>query len=140
LSHVRGEWKDQNVFVPKYRRKVMFGKLRAAIGRTLRDLCEQKGVEVLEGHGMTDQIYVCLKVLTKHAVSQTIGFNTGKTPVRHNCELLKERRMTGLHFWAVEYRMRRGFPGRISWFQQLSGTVHIDMPPIAGVFSCGAFD
>ena len=54
LSHVRWECKYHVVFIPKYRRKVIYGKLRAAIGRILRDLCEQKGVEVLEGHAMSD--------------------------------------------------------------------------------------
>ena len=54
LSHVRWECKYHIVFIPKYRRKVLFGKLRAAIGRIIRDLCQQKGVEVLEGHAMPD--------------------------------------------------------------------------------------
>jgi len=55
LSHVRWECKYHVVFIPKYRRKVIYGNLRRAIGRILRDLCQQKGVEVLEGTAMPDQ-------------------------------------------------------------------------------------
>ena len=56
LSHVRWECKYHIVFIPKYRRKVLYGKLRGAIGRILRELCEQKDVEVLEGHAMARAI------------------------------------------------------------------------------------
>ena len=86
-----------------YRRKVIYGNLRAAIGRILRDLCEQKGLEVLEGHAMPDPIHLCLKIPPKHAVSQIRGFIKGKSAVRVHRELLNERRMTGLHFWAPGY-------------------------------------
>ena len=97
LSHVRWECKYHIVFIPKYRRKVMYGKLRSAIGRILRDLCQQKGVEVLEGHGMPDHIHLWLKIPPKYSVSYIIGFIKGKSAVRVHRELLKERRMTGLH-------------------------------------------
>jgi putative transposase len=52
LSHARWECKYHSAFVPKYRKKVIYGSLRAAIGRILRELSQQKGVEVLEGHTM----------------------------------------------------------------------------------------
>ena len=103
LSHVRWECKYHIVFIPKYRRKVMYGKLRAAIGRILRDLCQQKDVEVLEGHAMADHIHICLKIPPKHSVSHVIGFLKGKSAVRIHRELLNERRMTGRHFWAKGY-------------------------------------
>ena len=103
MSHVRWECKYHVVFIPKYRRKVIYGKLRSAIGRILRDLCQQKGVEVLEGHAMVDHIHLCLKIPPKHAVSQIMGFIKGKSAVRVHRELLNERRMTGLHFWAPGY-------------------------------------
>ena len=103
MSHVRWECKYHVVFIPKYRRKVIYGNLRAAIGRILRDLCEQKGVEVLEWHAMPDHIHLCLKIPPKHAVSHIMGFIKGKSAVRVHRELLNERRMTGLHFWAPGY-------------------------------------
>ena len=103
LSHVRWDCQYHIVFIPKYRRKVIFGKLRSNIGPILRDLCDQKGVKVLEGHAMPDHIHLCLKIPPKYAVSYIIGFVKGKSAVRVHRELLKERRMTGLHFWAPGY-------------------------------------
>jgi putative transposase len=88
---------------PTHQRHVGKGKGPAAIGGILRDLCQQKGVEVLEGHAMPDHVHLCLKIPPKYSVSYTIGFLKGKSAVRVHRELLKERRMTGLHFWAAGY-------------------------------------
>ena len=103
MSHVRWECKSHIVFMPKYRRTVIYGKLRGAIGRILRELCEQKGVEIPEGHAMPDHIHLCVKIPPKYAVSYVIGFLKGKSAVRIHRELLKERRMTGPHFGAPVY-------------------------------------
>lgn len=103
MSHVRWECEYHIVFVPEYRRKVIYGKLRSAIGRILRELCEQQDVEVLEGHAMADHIHLCLKIPPKYAVSFIVGFVKCKSAVRIHRELLHERRMIGLHFWAKGY-------------------------------------
>ena len=103
LSHVQWDCKYHVVFIPKYRRKVMFGRRRKAIGRILRQLCEQKGVDLVEGHLMPDHVHMCLSIPPKFSVAHTIGFVKGKSAVRIHRELLKERRMTGLHFWARGY-------------------------------------
>ena len=58
---------------------------------------------MLEGHAMPDHIHLCLKIPPKHAVSHIMGFIKGKSAVRVHRELLNERRMTGLHFWAPGY-------------------------------------
>ncbi len=103
LAHVRWDCKYHVVFIPKYRRKVLYGKLRAGIGRIFRDLCEQKGIELLEGHAMPEHVHLCLRIPPKYSVSYTIGFLKGKSAVRVHRELLNERRMAGLHFWATGY-------------------------------------
>ena len=103
LSHVRWDCKYHVVFVPKYRKKVIYGKLRVKIGKMLRELCRQKGVELLAGHALADHIHVCLSIPPKYSVSQVIGFLKGKTAVRVHRELLGERRLQGLHFWARGY-------------------------------------
>lgn len=103
LSHVRWECKYHVVIIPKYRRKVFYGPLRRQIGTILRELCRQKGVELLEGHSMPDHIHMCLSIPPKYSVAHTIGFLKGKSAVRIHRELLRERRMTGLHFWATGY-------------------------------------
>ena len=102
-SHVRWECKYHVVIIPKYRRKVLYGRVRRQIGPIFRDLCRQRGVELLEGHAMPDHIHLCLSIPPKYSVAYTIGFLKGKSAVRIHRELLKERRVTGLHFWATGY-------------------------------------
>ena len=103
LAHVRWDCKYHVVFIPKYRRKLIYGRLKQQIGRILRSLCDQRGVELLEGHAMADHIHLCLKIPPKFSVSHTVGFLKGKSAVRIHRDLLHERRMTGLHFWATGY-------------------------------------
>ena len=103
LSHVRWECKYHVVIIPKYRRRALYGQLRKDIGTILRELCRQKGVELLEGHSMPDHIHMCLSIPPKYSVAHTIGFLKGKSAVRIHRDLLRERRMTGLSFWATGY-------------------------------------
>ena len=103
LSHVRWDCKYQIVIVPKYRKKVIYGKLKHQVGPILRCLCQQHDVELLEGHAMADHIHMCLSVPPKFSIAQMIGFLKGKSAVRIHRQLLQERRMTGLSFWATGY-------------------------------------
>jgi putative transposase len=91
------------VIIPKYRRKVFYGRLRRQIGTILRELCRQRGVEMLEGHAMPDHIHMCLSIPPKYSVAFVLGFLKGKSAVRIHRELLHERRMSGLSFWASGY-------------------------------------
>ena len=102
-SHVKWDCKYHIVFIPKYRKKVFYGKMRVKIGAILRDLCQQKGVELVEGRAMPDHIHLCLSIPPKYSVSHTIGFLKGKSAIRIHRELQGQRRMTGLHFWAKGY-------------------------------------
>ena len=102
-SHVKWECKYHIVFIPKYRHKVFYGKMRRKVGMILRQLCEQKGVDLPEGHAMADHIHLCLSIPPKYGVSQIIGFLKGKSAIRIHRDLMKHRRMTGLHFWAKGY-------------------------------------
>ena len=103
LSHVRWECKYHVIWIPKYRRKVIFGDLRKKVGRILRELCEQKNIDLLEGHAMDDHVHLCLSIPPKYSVAYTVGFLKGKSAVRIHRELLRERGMSGLHFWATGY-------------------------------------
>jgi putative transposase len=69
-------------------------------------MCRQRGVELLEGHAKPDHVHLCLSIPPKYSVAHTIGFLKGKSAVRIHRELLQERRMTGLHFWAAGYCVR----------------------------------
>jgi putative transposase len=102
-SHTKWDCKYHIVFIPKYRKKVFYGKLRKRVGTILRDLCQQKGVELLEGRAMPDHIHLCLSIPPKYSVAHVVGFLKGKSAIRIHRELLNERRMTGLHFWAKGY-------------------------------------
>ena len=103
LSHVRWECKYHVVIIPKYRQKILFGRLRRQIGRIIRELCDQRGVELIEGNAGLDHVHLCLSIPPKYSVSHTIGFIKGKSAVRIHRQLLREKRMTGLHFWAAGY-------------------------------------
>ena len=103
LSHVSWECKYHAVWIPKYRHKVLYGRLRTHVGRVIRELCRQHGVELLEGHAMSDHVHVVLSIPPKFSVARVIGFVKGKSAVRIHREMLRERRMTGLHFWATGY-------------------------------------
>ena len=70
LSHVRWDCKYHIVIVPKYRKKVIYGKLRHQVGPILRQLCQQRGVKLLEGHAMPDHIHMCLSVPPKFSIAR----------------------------------------------------------------------
>ena len=103
MSHVRWDCKYHVVFVPKYRKKKLYGDLRPRVGEFLRDLCQQRGVELLEGHLMPDHVHMCLSIPPKFSVAFVLGFLKGKSAIRIHRELLNVRRMTGLSFWATGY-------------------------------------
>ena len=103
LSHVKWDCKYHIVFVTKYRHKTIYGKLRKSIGPIIRQLCEQKGLVLLEGHATPDHIHLCLSIPAKFSVSNTVGFIKGKSAIRIHRELLQIKRMIGLSFWARGY-------------------------------------
>ena len=102
-NHVKWDCKYHIVFIPKYRRKVLYGKVRTKVGTIIRELCEQKGVELIEGKAMSDHIHLCLSIPPKYSVAHTIGYLKGKSAIRVHRDLMGERRMTRLHFWARGY-------------------------------------
>jgi putative transposase len=80
----------------------LFGKLRRQVGPILKELCRQKGVEVIEGHVMPDHVHMCLSIPPKYSVAFLIGFLKGKSAVRIHRQS-GEKRVYGLHFWSVGY-------------------------------------
>ena len=91
------------VIVPKYRKKRLYGKFRKAVGQIVIELCQQKRVELVEGHLMPDPIHMCLSVPPKFSIAFIIGFLKGKSAIRIHREILKVKRVTGLHFWSRGY-------------------------------------
>ena len=72
LAPVRGECKYPIVFIPKYRKKVMYGRTRKMVGKILRQLCSQKGVEIIEGHVMPDHIHLVWNIPPKFSVAMVV--------------------------------------------------------------------
>lgn len=79
LSHTRWNCKYHIVFIPKYRRKEIYGKLRSDIGQIIRQLCTYKGVEIIEAHAMADHIHMLVRIPPKIAVSNFMGYLKGKS-------------------------------------------------------------
>jgi len=92
------------VILPKYRRKVLYGKLRRSIGQILRELSQQKGVELVEGNAQLDHVHMLLSVPPKYSIAMTVGYLKGKSAIRIHRELLRTRgTLFGRSFWARGY-------------------------------------
>ena len=104
LSHTRWKCQYHIVLVPKYRRKVVYGKLRKDIGAIIRRLCEYKHVEIIEAHAMPDHIHMLLSIPPSISVSDFMGYLKGKSTLmifeRHAQLKYKYGRRV---FWAKGY-------------------------------------
>ena len=104
LQHTMWECKYHVVFIPKYRKKTLFGTLRRDIGAVLRELARQKGCRVEEGHTMSDHIHMLLSIPPKYSVAQVMGYIKGKSAI-HIARTYggKKRNFVGESFWARGY-------------------------------------
>ena len=104
LSHTTWECKYHLVFAAKYRRQVNYGKIKQDIGRILRELCERKGVEIIEAELCKDHIHMLVRIPPKYSVSEIMGYLKGKSSLmifdRHaNLKYKYGNR----HFWCRGY-------------------------------------
>ena len=81
LGHSKWDCKYHVVFVPKRRRKAIFGNIRRQLGRVFHALAQQKQCQILEGHLMLDQVHICITIPPKHPVASVIGFLNGKSAI-----------------------------------------------------------
>ena len=79
LAHTKWECQYHIVFIPKYRRKVMYGKLKTDIREIIRTLCKYKKVEIIAGSVCEDHIHLCLSIPPKLSVSEFMGYLKGKS-------------------------------------------------------------
>ncbi|MBE7010993.1 MAG: IS200/IS605 family transposase [Ruminococcaceae bacterium] len=79
LSHTQWNCKYHIVFAPKYRRQVIYGKIKTDIGQILRKLCEYKGVEIIEAEACADHIHMLVSIPPKYSISQIMGYLKGKS-------------------------------------------------------------
>jgi len=104
LSHAKWECKYHVVFIPKYRKKAIYGELRKSLGKVLRTLAEQRESHIEEGHLMPDHVHIMISILPKHAVAQVVGYIKGKSAIHIARTYTGRRRnFVGQHFWARGY-------------------------------------
>ena len=104
LSHSRWDCKYHVVFIPKKRKKRIFGVLRQHLGEIFRELAKQKESQIVEGHLMGDHVHMCISIPPKLAVSHVVGYIKGKSAIaiaRHFGG--RSRNFTGEVFWARGY-------------------------------------
>ena len=104
LSHTRWDCKYHVVFIPKKRKKMIFGAIRKHLGVVFHELAKTKGIEIVEGHLMRDHVHMCLSVPPKYSVSNVVGFLKGKSAISIARKFKgKQRNFTGENFWARGY-------------------------------------
>ena len=104
LSHTAWECKYHVVFIPKCRRRTLYGQLRQHLGEVFRRLAMQKESRIEEGHLMSDHVHMMISIPPKYAVSQVMGYIKGKSAI-HLARVYGERKrnFVGQHFWARGY-------------------------------------
>ena len=104
LSHTRWDCKYHVVFIPKCRRKALYGDLRRHLGEVFRKLAAQKESRIEEGHLMPDHVHMMIAIPPKYAVSQVVDYIKGKSAI-HLARVYAERRrnFVGQHFWTRGY-------------------------------------
>ena len=104
LEHTRWDCKYHVVFIPKRRKKVIFGKLRKALGEVFRELAVHKEAKVVEGHLMVDHVHMCLSIPPKYAVSNVVGYIKGKSAIQIARRWGgRQRNFSGENFWVRGY-------------------------------------
>ena len=98
LSHSKWDCKYHVVFIPKCRRKTLYGKIRKELGKIFHELARQKECQIIEGHLVIDHVHMCISIPPKHAVSSIIGFLKGKSAIAIARLRGKERNFAGEHF------------------------------------------
>jgi len=104
LSHSKWECKYHIVFIPKCRRRTLYGQLRQHLGEVFHELARHKDSRIEEGHLMADHVHMLISIPPKHAVSQVVGYIKGKSAI-HVARIYGERKRNfrGQHFWARGY-------------------------------------
>jgi putative transposase len=104
LSHSQWECKYHIIFIPKRRRKTLYGTLRQHLGEVFRRLAAQKECRIEEGHLRPDHVHMLVSIPPKYAVAQVVGYIKGKSAI-HLARVYGERKQNfvGQHFWARGY-------------------------------------
>lgn len=104
LSHSRWDCKYHLVFVPKYRRKKLYGEIRKFLGTIFHELASHRGCKILEGHMVQDHVHMIISIPPKYSVSEVIGYIKGKSAIAVARKFGgRKRNFNGEKFWARGY-------------------------------------
>lgn len=104
LSRTKWECKYHVVFIPKCRRKVLYGQVRRHLGKLFHELAGQRECEIMEGRLRVDHVHMMIRIPPKHSVSHVVGYIKGKSAIRVARDFMgRHRSFKGYHFWARGY-------------------------------------
>jgi len=104
LNHTKWECKYHIVFIPKCRRKVLYGKVRRHLGEVFHELAKQRECQILEGHLRPDHVHMMIRIPPKYSVSHVMGYIKGKSAIRMARDFMgRNQGFKGYHFWARGY-------------------------------------
>ncbi len=104
LAHTTWECKYHLVFAAKYRRQIIYGKIKQDIGKMLRELCERKGIEIIEAECCKDHIHMLVRIPPKYSVSEIMGYLKGKSSLMIFDKYANLKYKYGnRHFWCRGY-------------------------------------
>ena len=104
LSHTTWECKFHIVWIPKYRKKVLYGGLRKHLGPVFRELALQRESRIVQGHMLADHVHALISIPPKYSVAQVVGYIKGKSAIHIARNFAgRKRNFTGQSFWARGY-------------------------------------
>ena len=104
LAHTKWECKYHIVFAPKFRRQIIYGKIKMDIGQMLRKLCEYKGIEIIEAEACKDHIHMLVSIPPKYSIAQIMGYLKGKSSLMIFEKYANLKYKYGnRHFWCRGY-------------------------------------
>jgi putative transposase len=104
LAHSRWDCKYHVVFIPKYRRKTIYGDIRKHLGEIFHELARQKECRIVEGHLLPDHVHMCIEIPPKYAVASVVGYLKGKSAIAIARRVTqRDKNFVGQHFWARGY-------------------------------------
>lgn len=104
LSHSKWDCKYHVVFIPKFRKKVLYGKIRAYLGPVFHELADQRDCKILEGHMVQDHVHMLITIPPKYSVAEIMGYIKGKSAIAVARQFGgKQRSFNGEKFWARGY-------------------------------------
>ena len=104
LSHSRWDCKYHVVFVPKYRKKVLYGKIRKFLGPVFHQLAQQRGSKIIEGHMVQDHVHMMIAIPPKYSVAEVVGYMKGKSAIAVARQFGgRTRNFNGERLWARGY-------------------------------------